>query len=270
MSSKVTVVIPTLGRKSLEKAVESALHQTRLPEKILIIDDSIDQSVQAYSDSRIEVLRTGGKKGPAYARNLGMGSSKSEWVAFLDDDDYWLPIHLEKLLKFCIHNKLDASYSSAKVNRRIRPRNPYTGQINPVIEIYSSKNWRRTKLYFPTPGLIISRNVIAHLPFNNNLFEREDLWFAHKLFEYQFKIAQSSDVTVVINQNSKVSISRTNLKSDLEWAERLELIDSKSRDNFLIGIAFRNAFIRRDWAGMRHIAKMYPKENLLFNLLSKL
>jgi len=46
------------------------------------------------------------------------------------------------------------------------------------------------------------------------------------------------------------------------------LIDARARDNFLIGVAFRNAFLRRDWLGMRKIARLYPSESFLFRLLS--
>jgi len=268
MGSTVTVVIPTIGRLSLAKSIQSAINQSHLVEKILVVDDSPAQDTQVISNSIVQVIRTGGSKGPAYSRNAGMGISKSQWIAFLDDDDFWLPIHIKKLLSFCTLNNLDAAYSSAIVNGRVRPSELYDGKVNPMVQIYGSKKWGKTKLYFPTPGLIISRNVVAHLPFNNNMFEREDLWFAHKLYEYQFKIAQSSDATTVINQNSTRSIKRTSVESDFLWAGRLELIDARARDNFLIGVAFRNAFLRRDWLGMRKIARLYPSESFLFRLLS--
>jgi glycosyltransferase involved in cell wall biosynthesis len=268
MGFTVTVVIPTVGRTSLGKSIRSALDQTVSVERILIVDDSPTQDALVTADPRVQIVHTGGSKGPAYSRNVGIGMSKSQWVAFLDDDDFWLPTHIEKILNFCTAKNLDAAYSSAIVNGHIRPDELYDGKLNPLKQIYGSKKWRKTKLYFPTPGLIVSRNVVAHLSFNNNIFEREDLWFAHKLYEYQFKFAQSSDVTAVINQNSIRSITRTSIQSDFRWAERLELIDSSARDNFLKGVAFRNAFIRKDWRGMRKIARLYPNGNFIFRLLS--
>jgi hypothetical protein len=80
---------------------------------------------------------------------------------------------------------------------------------------------------------MISREIVAHLPFNENLIEREHLWFAHKIIEYQFRLQQSPEVSLVVNQNSIRSINRTDLVTDLAWAERLELVDSVARDNFL-------------------------------------
>jgi hypothetical protein len=102
------------------------------------------------------------------------------------------------------------------------------------------------------------------------MHEREDLWFANKIFEYQFKLQQSPDATLVVNQNSLRSINRTSLEADFDWAQRLELVDSVARDNFLMGIAFRNAVVRMDWKAMKFISKQYRKKNWLFRVIATL
>jgi glycosyltransferase involved in cell wall biosynthesis len=230
----------------------------------------MEQDLDIPKNAGITVLRTGGNKGPSFARNVGLGIAQSNWIAFLDDDDYWLPNHIESLLNFCETNKLDAAYSSAKVSGKIRPKKIYDGTISPLKAVYEKVNWNRTQYYFPTPGLIISREVVAHLPFNENMFEREDLWFAHKIFEYQFRLAQSTEASLVVNQNAIRSINRTNLEADLDWAQRLELVDSVARDNFLMGVAFRNAVIRIDWYGMREISKKYRDHHWIYRLIASL
>jgi glycosyltransferase involved in cell wall biosynthesis len=235
---------------------------------VLVIDDSLHQNLLLPNFEGMSLLRTGGGKGASFARNIGMGKSKSNWIAFLDDDDYWLPNHIESLLDFCDRNFLDAAYSSAIVSGRIRPKKAYDGTVSPLQVVYEKANWRKTEYYFPTPGLIISREIAEHLPFNENMLEREDLWFAHKIFEYQFRLRQSEEATVVVNQNTYRSITRTNLKADLDWADRLELIDPIARDNFLMGISFRNAFVRRDWESIREISKKYRSQKLLFQLIA--
>ena len=269
MKFSVAVVIPTLGRRSLGSAIQSIFDQSVKPDQIIVIDDSIDQDLNLKEYESITVLKTGGNSGPSYSRNLGLGFCKSDWVAFLDDDDLWLPNHLEDLMEFCIENGLDAAYSSALVSGKKRPTQIYTGQHSPIVDLYSRKNWWKTKMYLPTPGLIISKDVVAHLPFNDNLREREDLWFAHKIYEYQFRIAQSANASVLVNQNSKRSISRTNILEDLKWAERLELVDKQASINFLQGIAWRNALLRRDWKGIKIIADIFSDKNRAFSVLSR-
>ena len=262
--------MPTQGRSSLARSIQSIFDQSIPLAEVLIIDDSLKQEVNFANVESITVFRTGGNKGPSIARNIGLGKAKSDWIAFLDDDDYWLPDHIKSLLDFCETNGLDAAYSSAKVSRKIRPKKVYDGTISPLIAVYQNINWKKTQYYFPTPGLIISREIAAHLPFNENMFEREDLWFAHKIFEYQFRLRQSPKASLVVNQNSIKAINQTSLEADLKWAERLELVDSSSRDNFLMGIAFRNAVIRFDWRGMRQISKRYRNHHWLYKLIAGL
>ena len=268
MSRSVTVVLPTQGRSSLARSIQSILDQSFSPAEVLVVDDSAKQNVDFQNPGLITVLRTGGSKGPAFARNVGLGAAKSDWVAFLDDDDYWLPNHIQSLLVFCENNNLDAAYSSARISGKIRPKKIYDGKVSPLTAVYENVGWRKTQYYFPTPGLIISREIVAHLPFNESMFEREDLWFAHKMFEYQFLLKQSPEVSVVVNQNSIRSINRTSLESDLKWAERLELVDPAARDNFLMGIAFRNAAIRLDWRGMRFISKKFRSRHWIYRLIA--
>ena len=95
-----TVVIPTYNRSNLlKRAVVSVLDQTFDDFEIIIIDDhSTDDTcsvVSSFSDPRIKYAINHRKKGACGARNTGIFVAKGKWVAFLDDDDVWLPDKLE-------------------------------------------------------------------------------------------------------------------------------------------------------------------------------
>lgn len=101
--SLVSVVIPTLGRpRPLLRALRSVLDQThRLIEVIVVIDrpdDNTDAILQAIDDPRLRVVVNPRPLNAAAARNLGIDHAQGEWVAFLDDDDEWLPGKIEKQL----------------------------------------------------------------------------------------------------------------------------------------------------------------------------
>lgn len=96
-----TVVIPTYNRAGLiTRAVTSALDQDTSPAEIIVVNDgSTDNTVEvlaALSD-RIRVVNQENAGGAA-ARNAGVEAAASEWVAFLDSDDVWLPDHLSRLI----------------------------------------------------------------------------------------------------------------------------------------------------------------------------
>jgi len=96
-----SVMILTHNRSDLlQEAIQSVLAQTFQDFEIIIIDDhSTDntcQVVSSYQDKRIKYYLNERSKGQAGARNTAISKSKGEWIAFLDDDDVWLPLKLEK------------------------------------------------------------------------------------------------------------------------------------------------------------------------------
>ncbi|MBC2709801.1 MAG: glycosyltransferase family 2 protein [Desulfosarcina sp.] len=97
---KVSVIIPTYNRaKFLGAAIRSALTQTYSDIEIIVSDDkSTDQTrevVEGFKDPRVKYVRNKGNKGPSATRNTAILSSEGEYIAFLDDDDEWLPDKLQ-------------------------------------------------------------------------------------------------------------------------------------------------------------------------------
>lgn len=98
---KVSVIIPTHNRSELLlNSVLSVLKQTFDNYEIIIIDDhSVDDTknvVNNIGDKRIRYFKNDGKNGPSVARNLGIKNAAGKYIAFLDDDDEWIPQKLEK------------------------------------------------------------------------------------------------------------------------------------------------------------------------------
>jgi len=97
---KVSVIIPTHNRAEfLHSAITSVLNQTFQDFEIIIIDDaSNDHSrevIANFNDARIKVRHNQVSKGAAGARNIAIMNSNCEYIAFLDDDDEWLPEKLK-------------------------------------------------------------------------------------------------------------------------------------------------------------------------------
>lgn len=99
--TRVSVIIPTYNRSGLlVKAVSSVLNQTFKDLEVLIIDDgSTDdtkQRIEGLGESRIRYIRNSKNMGVSGSRNVGITSSLSDYIGFLDDDDEWLPEKLER------------------------------------------------------------------------------------------------------------------------------------------------------------------------------
>ena len=102
---KVSVIIPTYNRAEfLGCAIKSALNQTFKDIEIVVADDrSTDNTpelVRSFDDERIKYLFNEGNKGPSATRNTAILASEGEYIAFLDDDDEWLPDKLQRQVEF--------------------------------------------------------------------------------------------------------------------------------------------------------------------------
>ena len=93
---KVSVIIPTYNRKDyLSNSVGSVLEQTFQDFELIISDDastdSTRQYVESLSDPRIIYIFNETNRGVAETRNNALKIARGKYVAFLDDDDEWLP-----------------------------------------------------------------------------------------------------------------------------------------------------------------------------------
>lgn len=105
MSATIVAIIPLYnGARFIRSSLESVLNQERQADEIIVVDDgSTDDGAGAAivteiarTDPRVKLLsKSNGGQGSA--RNFGVESSRSDLIAFLDQDDKWYPHHLRIL-----------------------------------------------------------------------------------------------------------------------------------------------------------------------------
>lgn len=96
VATRVAVVILAYnGGDHLRRAVASVVSQTFEPWECVVVDDggNEDLSWVEASDDRIRLLRQQ-NRGVSVARNVGVAATAAPWLAFLDQDDEWLPTKL--------------------------------------------------------------------------------------------------------------------------------------------------------------------------------
>ncbi len=92
MKPQFSVVIPTRNREHyLAEAVASVLAQAEVSLELLVVNDG-DALTLSFADPRVRVLDNG-KRTAVPARNLGVEQALGDFIAFLDDDDYWIDGH---------------------------------------------------------------------------------------------------------------------------------------------------------------------------------
>lgn len=95
----ITVIIPYHNREQyIDEAIRSVQAQTLKPLEIIIVNDGSRGSARHYLDryrSECTVVDLDTNVGAAAARNEGIRRAAGTFIAFLDDDDMWLPRKLE-------------------------------------------------------------------------------------------------------------------------------------------------------------------------------
>ena len=106
---KVSVIIPTYNRaENIDRAINSIVNQTYKNIEIIVVDDNSNESecrtkmmekMSKYANQKnIIYLKHEVNKNGAAARNTGIQKSTGDYITFLDDDDYYMPDRIEKLV----------------------------------------------------------------------------------------------------------------------------------------------------------------------------
>jgi glycosyltransferase involved in cell wall biosynthesis len=103
----ISVIIPAYNAEQwIGRAIGSVLDQTLAPAEILVVDDGSTDgtacAVRRYGAATRYLFQPNG--GPAAARNQGIDRAESEWIAFLDADDEWLPHKMESQVRVLEEN----------------------------------------------------------------------------------------------------------------------------------------------------------------------
>jgi glycosyltransferase involved in cell wall biosynthesis len=131
----VSTIIPTQRRpQMLREAAASALGQTfKDLELIIVLNAATPEAVAAAKDiarhPNVVLVALDRASLPA-ARNAGIAAARGEWVAFLDDDDVWMPTKIERQLAAARETGADlincdfVTFGESRVTTRIKIRWP--------------------------------------------------------------------------------------------------------------------------------------------------
>lgn len=105
----VSAIIITHNRVDyLKKAFESVKNQTYKNIEIIVIDDNSNDGTKEFCTNQKDIkyifIPEEEHKNGNYARNLGIKNSNGEYIAFLDDDDEWMPTKIEKQVELLENN----------------------------------------------------------------------------------------------------------------------------------------------------------------------
>lgn len=175
---KISVIIPVYNvERYLEKCVKSVEAQTYQDYKIILVDDgSTDESGKlcdalAQKNDKITVIHQE-NRGLGGARNTGIRHCDTEYILFLDSDDYIHPQLLEKCAAAAKENDCDmVIFDLVSVDENDNAKTVYSARL-PVNKILSDEEKN-----------IISKNPTAcDKLYKTSLFTENDIYFPEKVW----------------------------------------------------------------------------------------
>jgi glycosyltransferase involved in cell wall biosynthesis len=175
----VTVVIPSHNRPDLLiRAIQSVVRQSYNRWEIVVVDDGSTDPVSLASDPvGIRLIRNQQPAGPAHARNQGVAESTGELIAFLDDDDVFLPRKLELAVECMRANPTAGALYHPVVFPHARRRKS-SGACSPEVDRIRRMLIRQP----PHPsGLVVRAEVHKRVRFDQDFKAAADLDYCLRL-----------------------------------------------------------------------------------------
>ncbi|QMS84530.1 glycosyltransferase family 2 protein [Candidatus Xianfuyuplasma coldseepsis] len=233
-SPLVSVIIPTYGRsESLLNSIDSVMTQSYKDIELIVIDDNNSDSeyfkynynglLQSYPN--IIYIAQGKNVGAARARNNAVKVSNGSMIAFLDDDDIWLPDKLKLQIELFNHSSVTnigmiycfTSIFDSNRNKIKEIHNEYKG--NPVL-VQFFKNITSTST------MLLPKNVFLEVGGFPLLKSGQDYIFLLNLLEagYNIDYVAKPLIEQYYHNDERISNSYNSL---LGTFETMQVIESK-------------------------------------------
>ena len=244
----VSVVIPTRRRPQwIVCAVESVLKQSYTFLQVIVVVDGSDpetmNALQYCKDARLEVIALEENTGGSEARNIGVRAAQGEWIAFLDDDDWWMAEKLERQMQLAANSRVRYPIVSSRLLARSRDIERVLPRrlLKPGEAVGNYLFCRRGFTYgdglLQTSTLLVRRNLLLQAPFQKDLKRHQD-------WDWLLKVSQRPDVeilmlpeplTVMRVERTDGSVSRMgDWKTSQVWAKQNRSLMSARAYSFFI------------------------------------
>jgi len=175
-----SVVVSThLRPVLLRRALQSLRDQSFRDFETIVVADAWDQESAAAAAQLLgaqdSFIKRRGEPGPAASRNLGMSMARGEWLLFLDDDDRFLPQHLQAVHAQARNPEAQVLFTNCEVviEDRARPGMP-AASTEKFDLLTQDVQGLWVKNFIPNNALAYRRSALDGCQFDTHLASLED------------------------------------------------------------------------------------------------
>lgn len=266
-SARVSVVIPTIGREHLRRAVESVAAQDVDTEILVVLDRPAKAADvrQLLHSLDYRLVQTPGSCGASAARNIGLSEASGTHVAYLDDDDWWESGKLRSQLN-AAGAETSGEYVCVTASHFHRedgsvivvPGRPYNRGMNIADYVVTRAELRFGRGFMQTSSVLGTRALMSRISWDESLKRHED-WdlMIRILDEPGVSFHMVTEPLVNVAQGSTGSLSKEpDWRNSLEWFDRHQRrMGARARGDFLSVQVLRSALAARSREGSMRAAK---------------
>ncbi len=260
----VSVVIPTRGRPALLlRALRSVFAQTLSDlEAVVVIDGPDPETIAlledlARTEARLRIVALTSSVGGSDARNRGVDASQGEWIAFLDDDDEWLPRKLEAQLAAVRSSSAPVIIGTCKIIART-PAEDYTWPRRlpdpgePISEyLLARRSLSRGEGSIQTSTFFVRKSLMQQHPFKSGQLKHQDTeWLLRVGLLPGAQVIFAEEVLAIhyIEEERASVSSKANWRYSLEWIQRdRHLFSPRALTGFLFHHIAPEASEQQQW-----------------------
>lgn len=266
---RVSVVIPTHRRPQLlERAIASALAQTMADlEVVVVVDgaDSASETVLAHCrDRRVRGIVLDVTRGPAGARNAGVLAARAGWIAFLDDDDEWLPDKLQMQLAAAEAQNAPYPIVSCRFIARtedgefIWPRHcPKLGEDLSDYLLDRGSPFARSG-FVGMPTILAVRDLLLEIPFPEYVMHEDWGWLLKAINRHDVRLVFLEEPLCVVDFKSDrpKQAELADWRQSLQWIRDFRhLVTPNAYGAFLMTTVAVKARRQHDWRAFWQILR---------------
>lgn len=231
MQKMVSAIITTHNRKDLVlKAIESVENQTYSNIELIVVDDASSADNMHYLETLAVEKRfvyvfipQNESKGGNHARNVGIQNSNGEYIAFLDDDDEWMPEKIEKQVLYLEQHK-ECSIVHCGIAREYDFETVEHSDLATLSEgDCRSIIWWKHALF--TSSMMVRREIFDEIGFFD---ENLRYWQDYEFFIRAFEVSDLGVVREELVLYRVISSDKNRLTNNLDgWKKAVEYIEEK-------------------------------------------